>query len=66
MRANEIRKTEQYKAEKKNIKRHGGFNLIGKYKMSDAEIEKWLMDAIRNTEITLQAMKDMLAEKDFH
>lgn len=66
MTANEIRKTEQYKEEKKNIKRHGGFNLIGKFHMTDAEIEKWLVKAIRNTEITLQAMKDMLEEKDFH
>ena len=66
MTAREIRKTEQYKAEKINIKRHGGFNLIGKYRMTDAQIEKWLMDAIAFTEIHLQALKDMLEEKDFH
>ena len=62
----EIRRTEGYKAEKANIKRHGGFNLVGKYKMTDEEIVKWLENAIRVTEVQLQAMKDMLEEKDFH
>ena len=66
MTAEEIRNSEQYKEEKKNIKRHGGFNLVGKYRMTDAQIEQWLVNAIRVTEIQLQAMKDMLAEKDFH
>lgn len=62
----EIRKTEQYKEQKVVIKRHGGFNLIGKYAKTDAQIEKYLLDAIRYTEIHLQALKDMLEEKDFH
>lgn len=62
----EIRKTEQYKEAKVNIKRHGGFNLVGKYKKTDAEIEKYLTDLIKYTEIQLQAYKDMLEEKDFH
>ena len=66
MTKNEIRKSEQYKAAKALIKRHGGFNLVGKYKMTDADIERYLMDAIITTEIQLQAMKDMLKEKDFH
>ena len=66
MTKNEIRKTEQYKEAKVTIKRHGGFNLVGKYKMSDAQIEKYLIDAIKYTEIQLQAMKDMLEQKDFH
>lgn len=62
----EIRKTEQYKAAKVHIKMHGGFNLIGKYFKTDAQIEKYLIDLIQHTEIQLQAYKDMLAEKDFH
>ena len=66
MTVEEIRNSEQYKEEKKNIKRHGGFNLIGQYRKTDAQIEQWLMDAVRATEIHLQALKDMLEERDFH
>jgi hypothetical protein len=62
----EIRKTERYKEARTNIKRHGGFNLVGKYKMTDGEIEKYLIDMIAWCEIELQAAKDMLKEKDFH
>lgn len=62
----QIRKTAQYKEMKKTIKRHGGFNLVGKYKMTDGDIERYLVDFIRYTEIQLQAAKDMLEAKDFH
>lgn len=48
------------------IKRHGGFNLIGKYKKSDAQIEEYLKKAIEHEELMLQAMKEMLSERDFH
>ena len=66
MTKNEIRKTEQYKEAKIIIKRHGGFNLVGKHKKTDADIEKYLTDLIKHTEIQLQAYKDMLAQQDFH
>lgn len=48
------------------IKRHGGFNLVGKYKMTDEQIEQYLKNLIEHEEILIQAAKEMLAEKDFH
>lgn len=48
------------------IKRHGGFNLIGKYYMTDEQIEQYLKDLIEREELLIQAAKEMLAEKDFH
>ena len=62
----EIRKTEAYKEEKEEIKRHGGFNLVGKYRKTDEEIRRYLIEAIEQAEIYLVALTDMLAQEDFH
>ena len=66
MSVEEIRGSKQYQEAKVVIKRHGGFNLVGKYKLSDATIEEYLKESILHHEIYLQAMKDMLSERDFH
>lgn len=48
------------------IKRHGGFNLIGKYYKTDEQKEEYLKNYIEWAEIQLQAAKEMLEGRDFH
>lgn len=48
------------------IKRHGGFNLIGKYYKTDEQKAEYLRNYIEWCKIQTQAAEEMLAEKDFH